>query len=173
MIQAPPRTILEVFESLPEGTLCQLITNQLIMSPARTYQHQHLVTEIIRQLSNYVIENNLGEVVTAPVDVYFDKENVFQPDILFIAKDRLEIVKDGRVKGSPDLIIEILSPGTESYDKRTKKEVYEQHGVQEYWMVDPLTKNAMGYKLVNDQYKEIGTLKEEIRLQLFAVTIQF
>ncbi len=58
MIQAPPRTMLEVFESLPEGTLCQLINNIIIMSPSRAYEHQKPAMEIARQLSNYAVEKN-------------------------------------------------------------------------------------------------------------------
>lgn len=173
MIQAPPRTILEVFESLPEGTLCQLINDHIIMSPAPIYEHQRISNKIATQLTNFVEQNGLGDVVAAPVDVYFGKSNVYQPDIIFISKDRLNIVQGGKVKGAPDLVIEILSPGTENLDRKDKKDVYEQFGVKEYWIVDPQTKLATGYKLENDRYVETASQKETLALHLFPLTVRF
>jgi len=60
MHQAPPRTILEVFESLPEGTLCQVVNNRLIMSPAPNSAHQRISRNIFRQLDQFVEDNKLG-----------------------------------------------------------------------------------------------------------------
>lgn len=65
MIAAPPRTILEVFENLPEGTLAQLVNNQIIMSPAPTTNHQQTIRKIVMQLNNFVEANDLGEIFCA------------------------------------------------------------------------------------------------------------
>src|SRR5438093_3406214 len=89
----PPRTIQEVFESLPEGTLAQLINNQIIMSPAPTDNHQKVLIKISSQLFNYVEQHRLGEVRAAPYDVYLNRRNVYQPDIVFIANENLHKIK--------------------------------------------------------------------------------
>lgn len=150
MILTPPRTIVEVFESLPEGTLCQVINNSLFMSPAPNSLHQRISRSIFRQLDKIVETNGLGEVFYAPIDVYLNSSNIYQPDILFISIERLHIV-EAKINGAPNLIIEVLSPGTERLDKLEKKAVYEQSGVLEYWIVSPVSKNATGffYKMEN------------------------
>jgi Uma2 family endonuclease len=174
MIQAPPRTILEVFENLPEGTLAQLINNNIFMAPSPDFFHQDIITEISRRLSNYVVEKKLGKVIVAPMDVYFNSQNVFQPDIIFLSAERLPgIVQDGKIKGAPDLVIEVLSPGTEKMDKREKKAVYEQNGVKEYWMVAPSTKKVTGFQLMDGEYVEIPSQSGVITSCLLGVTINF
>ena len=152
--------------------MCQLINNQLVMSPAPTSQHQRVSRNIFRQLDKHVESNKLGEVFYAPVDVYLDEKNVYQPDILFISNERMEILQD-KVKGAPDLIVEILSPKTGKLDKTNKKDVYEQAGVKEYWIVDPNSKEVIGYQLTESGYKEIPSQKGVIHSSLFGTTIRF
>lgn len=174
MLRVPPRTLLEVYKSLPEGTLAELVNNQLVMEPAPDFYHQDVVTELVRVLSNHVIENNMGKVIVSPVDVYFDEENAFQPDIIFIAAGRMPLlVKKGRVYGAPDLVIEVLSPGTEQKDKRRKKPVYEKHGVKEYWLVHPQTKQAIGYRLKDNAFVEIPSQPGVIASPLLNTTVRF
>ena len=172
MTQAPPRTMMEVFKSLPEGTLCQIVNNKLIMSPAPNSAHQRVSRTIAFQLHQFVEGKGLGEVFYAPFDVYFDEENVYQPDVFFIAADRIAIVKDN-VYGTPDLIVEVLSPGSEKMDKIEKKEVYERCGVKEYWIVHPLTKKVIGYKLSGSGFVEIPSEEGAIVSSLLGITIEF
>lgn len=172
MIQSPPRTILEVFESLPEGTLCQVINNQLVMWPAPSSKHQQAVRDIAFALNAFVTSNALGEVLFAPIDIYLNEENIFEPDIVFISNERLHILQD-KIKGAPDLIVEVLSPATENYDKRMKKTVYEQSGVKEYWLIDPKTKQVTGYALSNDRFIEITSEAGVIASPLLGTTVQF
>ncbi len=143
----PPRTIREVFEALPEGTLAQLIENQLIMSPSPTDSHQRILLIISVKIFNYLENHPLGEVRIAPYDVHLDRENVFQPDIVFISKNHLDKIEESGLHGTPDLVIELLSPSTSKYDWNQKKAVYERVGVQEYWIVDPVTKEVQGFFL--------------------------
>ena len=173
MIQSPPRTILEVFESLPEGTLAQIINNNLVMNPVPDFEHQDIVSELVYQLRACVKEKNLGKVVVAPVDVYLNAENVYQPDILFLSNERMHLVKKGKVRGAPDLIIEVLSPGTKKFDETVKKNVYEQAGVREYWIVDPITKKVLGYQLAGNTYTEIPSENGVMTSPLLNVTIHF
>ena len=76
-----------------------------------------------------------------------------QPDILYVSENRAkEIVSDYRVEEAPDLIIEILSPSTAIYDLRQKKDIYEKYGVNEYIVVDPVSRNADLYVLKDSAY---------------------
>jgi Uma2 family endonuclease len=154
---APPRTMLEVYRRLPEGTSCQLIHNQIIMSPAPTNEHQKVTGKLFVQLTNFVDEHHLGETRIAPFDVFFDKKNAYQPDIIFVSHERLPKFENDGFHGAPDLIIEILSPSTAKYDLEDKKDVYEQYGVQEYWIVDPSNKQVWGYQLVDKYYQALPT----------------
>ena len=169
----PPRTMFEVFKSLPEGTLCQLINNNLVMSPAPTDPYQKILMDISAQLFFYVSKNQLGEVRVAPYDVYFNRKNVYQPDIVFVAKENINKIKEDGLHGAPDLVIEILSPRTAKYDLEDKKDVYERYGVKEYWAVDPVSKQVYFFKLVKDEYVEAETKNAVIKSSLLKTEIKF
>lgn len=121
LLHTPPRTILEVFESLPEGTRCEVINNTLVMSPSPNDTHQKILGKIFTRMSLVVDENHLGELRIAPYDVHFDEENVFQPDIVLIDKTNTYKINERGLFGVPDLIIEILSPSNDHYDKEEKR----------------------------------------------------
>jgi Uma2 family endonuclease len=115
------------------------------MSPALTTSHQSVLLKIGTQLYDYVQKNNFGSVFIAPVDVYLNRKNAYQPDIIFIANANIHKLQESGFYGAPDLVIEILSPGTWRFDKEDKKDVYESSGVKEYWMVDPADKTKEGF----------------------------
>lgn len=152
--------------------MCQVINNRLVMSPAPHSAHQRISRKIAFQLNEFVESNQLGEVFYAPVDVYFDEGNVYEPDIFFIAADRISIVRDN-VYGAPDLIVEVLSPGSEKIDKIEKKEVYERCGVREYWIIHPLTKKVIGYRTVNGAFVDIPSKDGVLVSPLLNATLHF
>src|SRR3990167_6684556 len=119
------------YEKLPEGAPYQLIGGELVMTPSPIPYHQEILGNIFYELKRFVEETTRG-------DVYFSETDIYQPDIIFISKDRLNIIGEKKIEGSPDLVIEILSPATAYYDLRIKKDTYEQSGVKEYWIVDPI-----------------------------------
>lgn len=125
------------YKLLPEGAPYQLIERELVMTPAPNPRHQIISANLFKTISKYVDEREEGIVLYSPVDIYLDNENVYQPDIVFIPKQRQEIIKDDGICGAPDLVVEILSPSTAYYDLRKKFRVYEKYGVREYWIVDP------------------------------------
>lgn len=79
-----------------------------------------------------------GVIIFAPMDVHLSEDNIVQPDLIYISNDNLSIMKNEKVMGAPDLLVEILSPSTGARDKVRKKELYARFGVQEYWIVDPV-----------------------------------
>jgi Uma2 family endonuclease len=85
-------------------------------------------------LSLSIKKSKAGKIRFAPLDVHFDKKNIFQPDLLFISNERKEIIQRF-IQGAPDLIGEILS-SNRSHDLGEKKEVYGKYNVLEYWAID-------------------------------------
>jgi len=108
--------------------------------PAPAYDHQWYLTTLTVLLTSHVRDLGLGQVCVAPVDVVLDKSRalIAQPDLVFIAKDRLDIVNH-QIWGAPDLVVEVLSPGTARRDRTVKLGWYQKYGAREYWLVDPIT----------------------------------
>ena len=115
----------------------ELIDGELILAPSPVTQHHRISRNLRRALDEFVEPQSLGELFYAPMDVVLSDHDVFQPDILFISNNRLHIIGDRNIQGAPDLVIEILSPSTETRDRDIKLEQYLRFGVREYWLIDP------------------------------------
>ena len=136
MEQTKSKYTADEYFNLPEGEPYQLIGGELTLTPAPGWQHQRISRKIEMRLAAHIEKHELGEIFDAPTDVFFSQENVFQPDLLFISKGRENLLsQNGIINGSPDLVVEILSPSTAIVDTIEKKEVYEKYGVKEYWIV--------------------------------------
>ncbi|MBI2969149.1 MAG: Uma2 family endonuclease [Gammaproteobacteria bacterium] len=132
----------EDYRTLPEdmSRRYELMDGELYMVPAPTTRHQRVSRELFSILHRHVTVNRLGEVFYCPVDVILgegDAREVAQPDIVFVAAERGGIIKLHGIEGAPDLVVEIVSPGTESRDRGYKMKLYARHGVREYLVVDP------------------------------------
>ena len=132
--------------NLPEGSPYQLIEGELIMSPSPLTEHQIISKNLELIIYTHVKKNNLGLALNAPIDVYLNNKNAYQPDIIFISDKNKDIIKKHGIDGAPDLVIEILSPSNIYYDVRVKKDIYEKSGVIEYIIVDPRTKSIDVYR---------------------------
>ncbi|MCO5171025.1 MAG: Uma2 family endonuclease [Planctomycetes bacterium] len=139
MTRADLKVTADDYRALPEGgPRHQLVDGELIrLTPAPSYRHQALVWELGSRLRGHVRDDALGDVVGAPVDVYLSELDVFQPDVLFVAREHLDRIADDGVHGAPDLVVEVLSPSTRQLDLGAKRKTYARHGVAEYWVVDP------------------------------------
>ena len=144
MIRPPSRveivermTSEEFLRLAPDEQKAELIDGVIIVSPPPLYDHERLQIFLLRLISEYVELFNLGEVLGSRSAVVLDEDQTFEPDILFVARDRLDIVQQKGVFGPPDLIIEILSASTVAHDRGTKFQVYQQAGVRELWLIDP------------------------------------
>lgn len=125
------------------------------MSPAPNRRHQQMVNVINVELYNYLIGNPY-RVYVAPFDVLLSKkgvDTVVQPDVCVIC-DPAKLTEQG-CTGAPDLIVEVLSPGNSSREKKDKFELYEENGVLEYGLVSPVEETVLVYDL-NDEGKYIG-----------------
>jgi Uma2 family endonuclease len=119
----------------PDNVLDEIIEGiRYEMKPSPVIIHQIVVNNILDELRSSCKPN--GVSITGPVDVYFDKDNRFIPDVVFISNENLDIIKPKRIEGAPDLIVEVLSPSTSKNDRQRKMAVYERYGVKEYWIAD-------------------------------------
>ncbi len=135
---------------------CELIDGRIyMMVPAPYRQHQKVSGELLRQIANYLIDKDC-EVYAAPFDVRLpegkekdaDIKTVVQPDIVVVC-DKSKLDKLG-CKGSPDLVIEVVSPHSGGKDRKIKRDLYEKHGIREYWLVDYSEKTVEVYLLNED-----------------------
>jgi len=150
---------------LPEDKRYELIEGEFFMVPSPSYLHQTISKKLFRALDDYVRSNSLGEVLYAPLDVVLSKENLLQPDILLISKERFNIITEKNIQGPPDLVIEILSSATAERDKGLKQKLYAKFGVQEYWLVDPEEKTIEVMTLAEEGFESAAIYKEEATLK--------
>lgn len=133
-----PRFTYEDYLTLPEDKRYEVLEGDLLVTPAPSARHQQILLELAIALSTFVKSQGMGQVLPAPVDVVLANDTVVQPDLLFVAQGRKDIItKSGGVHGAPDLVVEILSPATASRDQVGKRKLYGKYGVREYWIVDP------------------------------------
>jgi Uma2 family endonuclease len=115
----------------------ELVYGRLREPPSPFFSHQQLVLQVARLLQDHVEPRRLGRVAVAPLDVILDQaaDLIVQPDVLFVSTERLSIIRN-QVWGAPDLVVEVLSAGSEAYDRGQKLTWYRQYGVRECWLVD-------------------------------------
>jgi Uma2 family endonuclease len=108
----------------------------LIMSPTPSFFHQEVAGRFYRNLIQWVESGKLGKVVTAPIDMVLSPHQTAQPDVAYISKERLHII-ERVIMGPADLAAEVVSLGGRNRDRIEKRDLYEQYGVKEYWIIDP------------------------------------
>ncbi len=127
----------EFFRYAPEDQKAELIDGVMIVHSPPLVVHERLQIFLLTLLRSYVEEHDLGEVLGSRTPVELEADQAPEPDILFVAKERLDIIQPKGVFGTPDLVIEILSAGTVQYDRGPKFRAYERAGVRELWLIDP------------------------------------
>jgi len=143
----------EMVAELPETNLpVELWDGEIIMSPTPIPNHQRIVSRLYKLMDAFVADQKLGEVFLSPLDVVLSPRRAVQPDVFFIAKSRLNLVTD-RVRCAPDLAVEVISEGSWKRDRVEKKDLYEQHGVREYWIVDPEAQTIEVFALEKGAFK--------------------
>ena len=129
----------EDYLATPEDERYELLDGHLIMIAALNLKHQRVLLELARRLAQFIDDRGRGELFIAPCDVYLSDTDVVQPDLLFVSREHGHLLSDGhKVRGAPDLVIEILSPSSADTDRGAKRDLYGAHGVAEYWLVDPI-----------------------------------
>ena len=133
----------EDYCAAPADKRFELLDGELIMVPAPNLKHESVRSRLGRELINFIVEHKLGELFYAPCDVLLSDNDIVQPDLLFVSRERKHLLSGGQnVQGAPDLAVEILSPSTAEKDRGKKRVLYGQHGVTEYWLVDPIAETV-------------------------------
>ena len=139
----------EEYYRLDDDQRYEIIDGNLLMAPAPDTWHQSWVGDLYTLIRSHVQSYKLGKVLVAPFDVVLDPENTVQPDLIFVSAANVGIIKQRAIFGTPDLLIELISPSSVRRDRYDKKDLYARFGVKEYWIGDPANKSL-----------EILTLKE-------------
>jgi Uma2 family endonuclease len=133
----------------------ELLDGEMIVVPAPTTTHQFVSRNLEFILHAYVRQHDLGSILNSPVDVVFgqgQQREVVQPDVIFVGRDREAIITEAEIQGAPDLVIEVLSPGTEVRDRGYKRLLYGRHGVREYWIVDPEVQTIEVFRVTGSSF---------------------
>jgi Uma2 family endonuclease len=126
------------FEQFPDDLLRhEIIDGQHCVTPAPSTRHQRVSRRLLMVLGTYLEQRPFGEVFCAPFDVLLSHHDVVEPDLIYVSNERLPLLTAKNLQGPPDLVIEILSPGTKQRDLTLKRDLYRRVGVREYWLVDP------------------------------------
>lgn len=151
--QHPPSTTMRAltFEDLlavpADGNRYELIFGEIAMSPSPNTRHQYVLGELFTRLKQVAHDGRLGRVYIAPLDVRLSANNVVQPDLLFVRRERLGIARNTLIDGPPDLVMEVLSSSNRAQDLVKKAVLYALFAIPEYWIVDPdanlITVNAL------------------------------
>ena len=134
----------------PDSGKFQLIEGELVVRTSPSTKHQRIILVIIKYLETYIKKNSIGEIFLSPLDVVLGEHNTYQPDLLFILESNKKIIEDTKINGTPDMVVEVLSPSNAYYDLVIKKKIYESSGVKEYWIVFPYEQSVHQFVL-NDQ----------------------
>ena len=138
----------------------ELLNGKIFMMSSPSVNHNRIIAHIFNSFFNY-LKGKTCESFCDGVDVYLTEQDRVIPDIMIICQK--DIIKKNGIYGTPDLIVEVLSPSTAKNDRGYKKELYESLGVKEYWIVDPVSQNIEVYLLTAGKYRldEIYQLPEE------------
>jgi len=140
-----------------DGWRYEIIHGRLSMVPAPRPVHQLIVGELLTALIVFLHQHPLGKVFPAPTDVLVPgKAEPVQPDLVFVAAERLDIITQRAIEGVPDLAVEVLSPSNWLDDRRTKFALYAEIRVREYWIVDPDEQTVEVFSLREGRYALVG-----------------
>ncbi len=149
-----------------DGKRYEILEGELFVSPAPLTQHQRVSKRLLLVLNRALEETGRGEVLYSPLDVMLDDLNVVQPDLIFVRSKNSGIVLEKCVKGSPDLLVEILSPSTHALDRGLKKSLYARFGVPHYWILDLESKCLESFRSKRREYRLTLSAKSPERVKI-------
>jgi len=145
-----------------DGMRHELIDGEHYVTPSPNTKHQTVSMTLAVLVGGWLEANPIGRVYHAPFDVVFTRFDVVEPDLLYVSNARLgDVLTPQHVRGAPDLVIEIGSPGTRVRDETKKRALYEREGVAEYWFVDPEIDVVRTYRRAGDRFGRVMELSRE------------
>jgi Uma2 family endonuclease len=160
---SPVKLTYDDFVHFPDdGKRHELIDGEHYVTPSPNTKHQTVLLNLALTIGTFLETAQIGRLFVAPFDVVFSHFDVVEPDLLYISNQRRgEIVTPQHVRGAPELVIEIGSPGTRKRDETIKRRLYERSGVLEYWVVDPVTDVVRVYRRDGDRFARVTELSRE------------
>jgi len=143
----------EDYLKLEDDKRYEIIEGELLEMPVPSVTHQRIVKRLLKVFDEFVEKNSLGEVFVSPVDVVLSETNVIQPDLVFVSKEKSEVIRERGIFGSPDIVVEVISPSTLKRDTEDKKRVYARFGVRELWLVFPGERAVEVFSLKGKSYE--------------------
>ena len=158
MVSPQPKTKLtyEDYAKTSDDERWELIDGELMMAPSPSISHQRVVFALGKLMDTFAVKLDLGEVIIPPADVVLSDTDTVQPDLMFISKERSDIITPANVQGAPDLVVEVRSDSTARRDWTDKRELYALHGVKEYWLADPDAETVTILLLGEQGFEEAG-----------------
>lgn len=151
------------YAALPnDGKRYEILDGELNVSPAPGRRHQAVLLRLAVALHAHVTARGLGEVYIAPFDVILAETTIVQPDLIFVANDRLAMFSERGAEGAPTLAVEVLSPSTTRTDRTMKLQLYARYGVPYFWIVDPERRVIELYRLAAGGYGAAATFGDEL-----------
>jgi Uma2 family endonuclease len=136
---------------LTPGRHADLIDGEVFMHSPVSIPHADLLNFVDGLLRYYIDRHKLGRLYREVVAVRLASRNVFLPDLAFVCTERASIIRENHIDGAPDLVVEVLSNRTADRDVGPKFAAYEEHGVREYWVLDPETLAHRFYRREGDR----------------------
>jgi Uma2 family endonuclease len=168
--QRAKRWTYEEYYKLEDDQHYEVIDGRLLIVGTPDIEHQDWVGNLSILVTPHVRTMRLGRVLVGPVDVVLDAENVIQPDLVFVGTKNLGIIEKRAIFGSPDLLVELLSPSSVRRDRHTKMNLYSRFGVKEYWIGDPANHSLEIFKLVEGHYELHCSADEKGELHSLVLT---
>jgi Uma2 family endonuclease len=160
--QTSTRMTYQDYVDLPDdGKHYELIEGELILNPAPVPRHQMIGGNIYHAIRTYLDQHPGAKVFYSPIDIMLSDDNVLEPDVVVIGAARLAIIGRTNVQGPPNLVVEILSDRTRRRDETVKRKLYERHGVDEYWIVDPAIDAIKIYRRSGAAFERVAEISVE------------
>ena len=142
----------DIWDTPDDGNRYEVIDGELYVTPPPIVLHQRTSGTLYHQVRGYLDAHPIGEIFAAPIGVILEGSGGFQPDLVYVSSARRAIITEQGIEGAPDLVVEILSPSTQSRDRGIKFRGYAAAGVTHYWIVDPRQRTLEAYRLGDEGY---------------------
>jgi Uma2 family endonuclease len=150
-----------------DGLRREILDGELFVSASPNLRHQTVSRRLLVQLFLQIEKPGLGQVFDAPTDVQLGDHDLVVPDLFVVRREREYVLTPIKVRGTPDLVIEILSPAAPQVDQGRKKERYEAHAVAEYWIVDPDENVVEQWRYTSNGYECAAVCREQVEPREF------
>jgi Uma2 family endonuclease len=164
---AEARMSAEAYISSPfSAEKSDLIEGVFIMASPASIGHEDLVSFILATLKYFVDQRRLGKVLSSNTAYRLNEDNVYQPDVSFVSRERMALAEDVYFPGAPDIAVEVTSPSSRRYDRVEKKINYGRFGVREYWLIDPIDEQAVFYTQAGGELTALPAPEGVLRSQV-------